>query len=299
VSAAAEALGKHRAALVGTEARPVVAYYAQHVRGHTVCAADDLLDRPDVEDLDRTPQAGRTPTQQNAYPSLTTLHEEIERVLRLNGGGPMGALSIARAGDAAARHRKQDDSSVAPEQIHARVSKHPALFERTPDGIRLRDTIAQDKAPSIESATDLTAPWFWEGNVQATVARFLVAEGWTIESAADTASRQRGIDLIARKGARRLAVEVKGYPGTVYARGERAGQPKPTAPTTQARHWFAQALLTAVLTGGSVEQEIALAFPDMPRFRELIGRSEWALGCLGIRVLLVDESGRVEELPRS
>jgi hypothetical protein len=118
--------------------------------------------------------------------------------------------------------------------------------------------------------------------VQASVARFLVAGGWTIESAADTASRQRGVDLVATQQGRRLAVEVKGYPGTVYARGERAGQPKPTAPTTQARHWFAQALLTAVLVGDSEERaEVAIAFPDMPRFRDLITRSEWALRRLG------------------
>src|SRR5207248_1105760 len=142
-------------------------------------------------------------------------------------------------------------------------------------------------APSIEHPGDPSAPWYWEGNVQATVARFLAAGGWTIESVADTASRQRGIDLVATKGDRRLAVEVKGYPGTVYARGERAGQPKPTAPTTQARHWYAQALLTAVLTGDLDDPaEIALAFPDMPRFRELIGRSEWAIRRLGVRVFL-------------
>jgi hypothetical protein len=94
----------------------------------------------------------------------------------------------------------------------------------------------------------------------------------------------------------RLAVEVKGYPGTVYARGERAGQPKPTAPTTQARHWFAQALLTAVLVGGSEEREVAIAFPDMPRFRDLITRSEWALRRLGVRVFLVGEGDEVGEL---
>lgn len=66
---------------------------------------------------------------------------------------------------------------------------------------------------------------------------------------------------------------MKGYPGTVYARGERAGQPKLTAPTTQARHRFAQALLTAVLVGGSEERaEVAIA------------------------LLLVGEGGEVEEL---
>jgi hypothetical protein len=197
----------------------------------------------------------------------------------------------------AGRYRNRDDSSVAPEQIYALVSRHPERFQRTPQGIQLRDRIARREASPIERAVDPTAPWYWEGNVQATVARFLVSEGWVIESVADTASRQQGIDLMATNGARRLAVEVKGYPGTVYARGERAGQPKPTAPATQARHWFAQALLTAVLVGDSEEYaEVAVAFPDMPRFRDLIKRSEWALRRLGVRVFVVGEGGEVEEL---
>jgi len=228
---------------------------------------------------------------------MPTLHIEIERVLRLAGGGPMSAQAIAGAVASAGRYRKRDGSSVEAEQIHARVSKHPDRFERTREGIRLREGDATLDEPLVEHAGDAAAPWYWEGYVQAGVARFLVAAGWTIESAADTASRQRGIDLVATKGGRRLAVEVKGYPGTVYARGERAGQPKPTAPTTQARHWFAQALLTAVLVGGSEDgAKAALAFPDMPRFRDLIARSEWALRRLGVRVFLVSEGGDVEEL---
>lgn len=48
--------------------------------------------------------------------------------------------------------------------------------------------------------------------------------------------------------------------------------------------------------GGSEERaEVAIAFPDMPRFRDLIARSEWALRRLGIRVFLVGEAGDVEE----
>lgn len=111
-------------------------------------------------------------------------------------------------------------------------------------------------------------PWYREGNVQARVAHFMIAEGWTIVSAADTATRQRGIDLVASRGAKRLAVEVKGFPGTVYARGERAGQPKPTAPTLQAKHWLAEALLAALLVrGNNAYDEVAIAFPNMPRYR--------------------------------
>lgn len=227
-----------------------------------------------------------------------TLHDEMERVLRLNSGGPMSALAIARSVDAARRYRTRDGLPIDPHQIHARVSHHPERFERTPAGIQLRVASSPRRVASIAQPGEPTLPWFWEGNVQATVARFLATEGWTIESAADTASRQRGIDILATQRDRRLAVEVKGYPDTVYARGERAGQPKPTAPTNQARHWFAGALLSAMLAGGSDDRtEIALAFPDMPRYRELIRRSDWALRRLGLRVLLVAESGQVDEVP--
>jgi len=212
----------------------------------------------------------------------------------------MSAPVIACAVDAAARYRTRDGSPVAPQQIHARVSHHPETFERTREGICLRTAAPRAKAVLTEHVGDPARPWYWEGNVQASLARFLLAEGWTIESAADTTSQQRGIDLIATKETRRLAVEVKGYPETVYARGERAGQPKPTAPTNQARHWFAQALFTAVLTGSSDQgAELALAFPDVPRFQKLIARSEWALRRLAIFVFLVDETGHVEELPGS
>jgi Holliday junction resolvase-like predicted endonuclease len=153
----------------------------------------------------------------------------------------------------------------------------------------------------VELGEDLKLPWYWEGNVQTTIGKFLIAEGWTIESAANTASRQRGIDLVATKDGRRLAVEVKGYPGTVYARGVRAGQLKPTKPNLQARHWLAEAILSALLLGGATDApEIALAFPNVPRYIDLIGRIRYAIDRLSLRIFLADEGGGVTELkPRS
>lgn len=145
---------------------------------------------------------------------------------------------------------------------------------------------------------DASLPWYWEGNIQAQVAKFLISDGWTILSAANTASRQRGIDLVATKGGRRLAVEVKGFPGTVYARGDRAGEPKPTKPNLQARHWLAEALLSALLLGGASGTEIALAFPDVPRYCTLIDKIKYAIDRLQLRVLLVAENGAVRELAR-
>jgi hypothetical protein len=96
-----------------------------------------------------------------------------------------------------------------------------AGFERTADGIRLSDAHATIDETPVEQAGDTAAPWYCEGNVQASVARFLVAG--TIESAADTASRERGIDLVAWKGGRRLAVpSTSGPRSSSYERASRA-----------------------------------------------------------------------------
>jgi Domain of unknown function (DUF6946) len=136
--------------------------------------------------------------------------------------------------------------------------------------------------------------WFWEGNVQQAVVSHIIGEGWTIEATADTASRARGVDILATKNGRQLAVEVKGFPGTTYARGPKAGQPKPTAPTLQARHWFAEAVLTTLLTRARrADHEVAIALPDMPRFRALLVEVEWALERLAIGVYLVAADGTV------
>ena len=78
-------------------------------------------------------------------------------------------------------------------------------------------------------------PWFWEGHIQISLARHLTAQGWTIRATADTETKAPGIDLLADKEGRWLAVEVNGYPTTTYDHGPKRGQPKPTQPATQAR----------------------------------------------------------------
>src|SRR5262245_933337 len=107
--------------------------------------------------------------------------------------------------------------------------------------------------------------WFWEGSVQASIARYLVESGWVVESSADTASKARGIDLVAIKGDRRLAVEVKGYPSTSYADPRRAAEKKKTNPTVQAAHWLAQAIFKAMRMRSALpDAEIAIGLPAFP-----------------------------------
>jgi hypothetical protein len=139
--------------------------------------------------------------------------------------------------------------------------------------------------------------WFWEGNVQEALAAHLRAEGWNVERLAHTASKARGIDIEATLDGRRLAIEVKGYPSETYADEARRAIKKRTNPTHQAPKWFSQALVKAITTtNGDGDPEVAIAFPDYPRFRGLIERSEWALRRLRIGVYLIREGGEVERL---
>ena len=117
--------------------------------------------------------------------------------------------------------------------------------------------------------------WHWEGNVQSTLADHLTATGWTVTATADTESKEPGIDLIAKRDGRWLAIEVKGFPTTTYEHGERRGQAKPTPPANQARQWFSHALLSMMLLRHKrPDAEIAIALPAFDTYRSLIQRTE-------------------------
>ncbi len=137
-------------------------------------------------------------------------------------------------------------------------------------------------------------PWSWEGNVQTTLAHFLEAEGWTVRSAADTESKAPGIDLLATREGRWLAIEVKGFPNTTYDHGPKRGEPKPTQPSTQARQWFSHALLgMMLLRHRRPDAEIAICFPDFQTYRSLVERTALSFELLGFGVYFVREDGAV------
>lgn len=143
------------------------------------------------------------------------------------------------------------------------------------------------------SAASTGQEWAWEGHVQSRVATHLAASGWSIIRVADTAQHERGADIIAERNGQRLLIEVKGWPSGTYARGERAGQPKPTQPTLQAAHEFAGALTTLIRRGAEPGSQLAMGLPDMPRYRALLGEAAWALQRLEIAVYLVTAEGTV------
>ena len=149
-------------------------------------------------------------------------------------------------------------------------------------------------AVSGPSSTPYHDHWAWEGNVQAAVRKWLESQGWEIEAEANSASREQGDDLRATKDGRTLVVEVKGFPPTDYADPRRAGEVKRTRPTSQAKHWFAEALLRTVrVLGTRPRVAVAMAFPEHQRYLVLVNETRMSLDRLGIAVLVVGESGRV------
>jgi hypothetical protein len=164
------------------------------------------------------------------------------------------------------------------------------------------DGRAAGVAASLEDTEDVgdveevaTAPghqWPWEGSVQAVFITLLGEHGWSITAAADTASKARGVDVLAAKDDRVLGAEVKGWPSTGYADPRRANETKRTQPSTQAGHWFSHALLKAMmLLDSHPGHESLVVLPDYPRYRDLAERTQTGRRAANIHVILLTADG--------
>ena len=156
-------------------------------------------------------------------------------------------------------------------------------------------------APSAAAAPAAAAPaelgageWHTEANVQAALVTALAGEGWRILSVANTATKEHGIDVIASRDGRTVGVEVKGFPSRSYADPARAGEAKRTSPSTQAGHWYSQAVLAAMrLRGKEPSWGSVIALPDFPRYRDLHAETAGSLAAAQIEVWWVDQAGTV------
>src|SRR5574341_1390966 len=137
--------------------------------------------------------------------------------------------------------------------------------------------------------------WPWEGQVQAVFGNWLRRSGWLATGMADTATKAHGVDLLARKGDRLLGAEVKGWPSKGYADPRRASEVKRTRPTTQAGHWFAQALMKAMmLLDSHPGYESLVALPDYPRYRDLARRTARGRAAAGVHIVFVRQTGEAD-----
>jgi len=144
-------------------------------------------------------------------------------------------------------------------------------------------------APPVPPEPAEDRPWFGEGNVQQVVVEYLRKADYRIVRFADTATRQPGRDIEAESKIGPLWVTVKGYPeGTDRTR-----------PSTQAGHWFKQALFDIVAWHGEDQAvELALALPDFPRYRDLAARVVWLQPVARFSLIWVMEDGTVEVVRR-
>jgi hypothetical protein len=145
-----------------------------------------------------------------------------------------------------------------------------------------------DSTPTFQRESPPNIPsqelWFWEGNVQSKVVNYLASQNYQIRSVADTATRQQGIDIIAEKAGMILWVSAKGFP---------KGTDK-TQPSTQAGHWFKQAIFDIIdYRGRDKNASLALAFPDFPRYHSLAQKISWFKPVADFKYFWVRENGEV------
>jgi len=170
-------------------------------------------------------------------------------------------------------------------EVEPRAGLPAARPAFTPDGVPPRD---------LEESAKLSEEWRTEANVQASVVTALAAGGWRILSVANTATKEHGIDVIASRDAQTVGVEVSGFPSRSYADPARASEAKRTSPSTQAGHWYAQAVLAAMrLRGKEPTWRSVIALPDFPRYRDLHAETAASLAAAQIEVWWVDQVGLV------
>jgi Holliday junction resolvase-like predicted endonuclease len=233
-----------------------------------------------------------------------TVAEDIMRLLRDNPEGLSDGIIAQRLGKI---HQQIQQTCVrlAQQGGLVRDTKTSPITNRLAPASQQVPSVGAGKAAGsktalaagvrAEVATSPSREWFWEGNVQSAVVAHLVAAGWRIVRAADTANRERGTDIVAQRDGTTLHVEVKGWPSSSYSDPTRAGEIKRTQPTLQAGHYFAGVVLSAMqLRQRHPEDEVAVAFPDMPRYQALSDSVQDPLSVLHIGVLLVSQSGAVK-----
>ena len=137
----------------------------------------------------------------------------------------------------------------------------------------------------VSTGSDNGEPWYWEGNIQQSIAEYLREQGYSIKFIADTKTRQRGKDIATHKGTTIMWVTAKGYPkGTAK-----------TSPSTQAGHWFKQTLYDILSwRGEDSSAELAFALPDFPRYRKLSEKVMWVKTTVRFSFMWVKETGSVE-----
>lgn len=142
---------------------------------------------------------------------------------------------------------------------------------------------------------DVTTDWFYEDQVVNFLVSHLRDQGWIIGRVPSATLKEQGVDVTATRGEETLLVEAKGYPSRFYRDESRRHEQKRTDPNNQAQQWYSHALLKAVrLKSKHPSAQVAMAFPDFRRYRQLFVETAPGLEKLGIIVFIVRADGIVE-----
>lgn len=135
--------------------------------------------------------------------------------------------------------------------------------------------------------------WFEEGNVNRLVKNFLEKSGFEIVKF-NQDKKQKGHDIEAAKENQIIIVESKGYPSDKYVSGDSKGEPKPTAPKLQSKHWFSDALFHLIVAKSENPKiTIALGLPDMEKYHEYVNKIKYFKEQFGLVCYFVNEKGQV------
>lgn len=180
-------------------------------------------------------------------------------------------------------HRGASGVSGQSQDVHEEVAGDDA-----PKPSGSENTTAADRP----SERDEQSEWHTEAQVQSALITALVVEGWRVLSAANTATKEHGIDVVAGRDGQTVGVEVKGFPSRRYADPSRATETKRTTPSTQAAHWYAQAVLAAMrLRSKEPTWRSVIVLPDFPRYRDLYSQTAGSLAAAQIEVWWIDQLG--------
>ena len=128
--------------------------------------------------------------------------------------------------DAPVHHANHtDDLQRIGRGLYRRASSDDGLTQERSKANRAADQrSSQPTTQPVPSRGDPLTEWHWEGNVQSAMVAHLAMTGWSVLSVANTATKERGVDIIAATNGHRILVEVKGYPSKLYVRGSRQGE---------------------------------------------------------------------------
>ncbi|MEV6487101.1 hypothetical protein AB0M20_00475 [Actinoplanes sp. NPDC051633] len=145
-----------------------------------------------------------------------------------------------------------------------------------------------DTRPPAPSSGNPDQSWPWEGAVQTAFAQVLHQHDWLVTAMADTATKAPGVDVLApreRPAPRRRGegLAVSRLRGPSPSHRDQADQP-----STQAGHWFSQALFKAImLLDSHPGHESLMVLPDYPRYRDLTQRTRTGRNAAAIHVVLL------------